>query len=354
MSLYKRKDSSVWWYKLTFRGRVLQKSTGTTDKVKAQEYHDKLKASLWEQERLGVKPRRSWESAAGRWLMETQHKASHADDIAKLKRLHPILGSLMLDEITRDVVDSVSKELLKPHVKKVGKNATRSVQPKLSTVNRYLALVRSILIRSRDHWEWIDRVPKITLFKEPEGRERYLTIEQVTVLLEELPEHQRDIVLFALLTGLRQANVLGLEWSHVNLDKSHAWVPAAQSKNRKAIAVPLTQDALTVLQRQIGKHPTRVFTYAGKPIANANTKAWKNALKRAGIEDFRWHDLRHTWASWHRMAGTSTPELQRLGAWKTQAMVERYAHLAPDQLEGAVSRLGEMVAGYNLSTLTHK
>jgi integrase len=84
---------------------------------------------------------------------------------------------------------------------------------------------------------------------------------------------------------------------------------------------------LAVLRRQVGRHPTRVFTFRGQEIANVNTKAWKAALKRAGIEDFRWHDLRHTFATWHRQAGTPTHELQRLGGWKTGAMVERYAQL---------------------------
>jgi Phage integrase family. len=85
-----------------------------------------------------------------------------------------------------------------------------------------------------------------------------------------------------------------------------------------------------------------VFTYFGKPIANANTRAWRNALKRAGINDFRWHDLRHTWATWHRQAGTPTHELQRLGGWKSSAMVERYAHLAPEQLASAAARLNSV------------
>jgi len=73
-------------------------------------------------------------------------------------------------------------------------------------------------------------------------------------------------------------------------------------------------------------------------------------LKRAGIEDFRWHDLRHTWASWHRMQGTPTHELQQLGGWKTGAMVERYAHLAPDHLANAAARLDSVVVGYDLAT----
>ena len=72
---------------------------------------------------------------------------------------------------------------------------------------------------------------------------------------------------------------------------------------------------------------------------HVNTKAWHKALDRAGIEDFRWHDLRHTFATWHREAGTPTNELQRLGGWKTQSMVERYAHVAPEGLQVAASRL---------------
>lgn len=338
MSLYKRKDSSVYWIKLHHCGKIIQKSTGTADKVKAQEYHDRLKASLWEQERLGVRPRYSWQQAAGRWIEETSHKATHKDDIAKLKWLHSILGELMLDEITLDVIAKVKAARLKV----AGK----------STANRFLALIRSILKRAVDEWDWLDKAPKVKLFKESEGRVRFITPKQVQALLHELPTHQQDMVLFALQTGLRQSNVLKLEWSQVNLEQEHMWVKAADSKNRKPIAVPLNREALAVLHRQLGKHPNRVFTYSGKPISNANTHAWRNALKRAGIEDFRWHDLRHTWASWHRMQGTPTHELQQLGGWKTGAMVERYAHLAPDHLAKAAARLDSVVIGYDPATGT--
>ena len=92
-------------------------------------------------------------------------------------------------------------------------------------------------------------------------------------------------------------------------------------------------------------------TYKGKPITNANTRAWREALIRAEIEDFRWHDLRHTWATWHRRAGTPTHELQRLGGWRTASMVERYAHLAPDHLAESAARLDGLVAGYDLATV---
>lgn len=254
----------------------------------------------------------------------------------KLKWLDAHLGRLRLDEITLDVIDTLKQARLKEGTK--------------TTANRYLALVRAILRRARDDWEWLDKVPKVKLYKEAEGRERALTPEEAKRLLDELPPHLRDMALFSLLTGLRQANVLGLEWSRVDLERGHAWISSSASKNRHPIAVPLNPDAIGVLLRQKDKHPQRVFTFKGKPIANANTRSWREALVRAGIEDFRWHDLRHTWATWHRRAGTPTHELQRLGGWRTASMVERYAHLAPDHLAGSAARLGGVVAGYDLAT----
>lgn len=101
--------------------------------------------------------------------------------------------------------------------------------------------------------------------------------------------------------------------------------------------------------KQMGKHPSRVFTFRGKPLNSADNKAWIHALKRAGITDFRWRDLRHTWATWQRQAGTPTHE--RLGGWLTGAMVERYAHLAPDRLASAASRIDSVLVGYDSATL---
>ena len=331
MSLYKREDSPNWWIKLTRRNRrPLQQSTGTADKAKAQELHDKLKASLWDQERLGIKPKPSWREAVVRWLDETAEKATHEEDRKKLLWLHPFLGDLNLDDVTLDVIDRIKAAKLKEASK--------------ATTNRYLALVRAILIRARDEWEWVDKVPKVKLFKETNSRERSLTVEQAKRLLGELPEHQREVVLFALATGLRQRNVLRLEWGQINLEQRHAWIHGWQSKNRRPISVPLNDAAVAVLERQKGKHSTRVFTYRGKPLNQANTKAWQAARRRAGIEDFRWHDLRHTWATWQRQSGTPTHELQRLGGWRTGAMVERYAHLAPDQLAQAAARLDSVLS----------
>lgn len=86
------------------------------------------------------------------------------------------------------------------------------------------------------------------------------------------------------MSGLRQASVLGLEWSWIDFSMKYLCIPAEKYKNNSPIPVQLTNSKLEILKKQMGKHPSRVFTYLSKPIATANTRAWKNALERAGIE----------------------------------------------------------------------
>jgi integrase len=89
----------------------------------------------------------------------------------------------------------------------------------------------------------------------------------------------------------------------------------------------------------MGNHATYVFSFRGKPIRQVSTKAWYQALERAGIEDFRWHDLRHTWASWHVQNGTPLHALQELGGWESPEMVRRYAHFSAEHLAPYADRL---------------
>lgn len=187
------------------------------------------------------------------------------------------------------------------------------------------------------------------MLRDKGGRIRSLSRDEFTRLLAELPPHLAEMARFSVATGLRQANVTRLQWRQISLERRHLWVGADQHKNGSAHAVPLNQAAMDVLERVRGNHKTYVFTYDGKPVVQVNTKAWHKALDRAGIEDFRWHDLRHTFATWHREAGTPTHELQRLGGWKTQSMVERYAHVAPEGLQLAAMRLDSLIPRY-LST----
>jgi integrase len=173
------------------------------------------------------------------------------------------------------------------------------------------------------------------MFKEPTRRIRWLTREQAGRLLDALPQYLKFPAQFSLATGLRQGNVLELEWSQVDLQRQVAWVHPDQAKARKAIPVPLNDEALEAIREQIGKHEKYIFVGAkGERIHGVGSKPWKQALKKSNITDFRWHDLRHTWASWHVQAGTPLHVLQELGGWESASMVRRYAHLAPDHLKG--------------------
>lgn len=320
MSLFKRKDSPFWWIKLTARdGRRLQQSTGTGDKAKAQELHDKLKASLWDQDRLGIKPKRTWNEAVVRYLDETSGKASQTTDKVHLRWLHQYLDGVDLNAIKRETLDSIMA-------------ARRKTGVKNSTVNRTMEVVRAVLRKAVNEWDWIDKAPVVRMLPEPNRRVRWLTREEADRLIAQLPKHSVPLVEFSLETGLRRSNVTGLMWSQVDLTRRCAWIHADQAKARKAIAVPLSAKAVIVLREQIGKHPTHVFSYQGKPIGQVNTTSWRAALKRAGIENFRWHDLRHTWASWHAQAGTPLHVLQELGGWECAEMVRKYAHLSSEHL----------------------
>lgn len=324
MGVYRRGD--VWWINFTTpSGRRVRESAGTSDKQRATELLDRLKVRAWEEERLGVKPDRSWKEAAVRWVRETDHKRSHDKDIAKLRYLDQFLGDKMLSQVNRDLIQQIGER--------------KAAHSSRSNANRYLALIRSVLRRARDDWEWLDRIPRVRLYPESRRRIRWIMHEQAQRLLDELPSHLRDMAQFSLCTGLRQRNVSYLRWDQVDRSRAVAWIHHDEAKAGKAIAVPLNADAMEVLQRRSGQHADYVFTYAGKPVERCSTKAWYAALERAGIEDFRWHDLRHTWASWHVQSGTSLQELMELGGWSTMEMVMRYAHLAADHLHQAACRI---------------
>ncbi|AXI83462.1 site-specific integrase [Xylella taiwanensis] len=280
-----------------------------------------------------------WEQAATRWLVEKSYKATAHEDAAKLRWLAPHLARTLLIDIDGDFILRVA--MLKAN------------QTTPATANRYLALIRSILRRACDIWRWIDRCPAIALFPEPSKRVRWLTPAQVRSLLAELPLHQRDIVVFALATGLRQANVLKLHWHQVDIVRKVLRIPADQAKGRQAIRIPLSVHAVGVLQRQYGQHGDWVFTYRGQPIRGVNTRAWRHALQRAGIGDFRWHDLRHTWASWHAQAGTPLYVLQELGGWQSESMVRRYAHLTPSHFSGYAEAMLDSMQGKTLLIGNH-
>ena len=324
MALYKR--NSTWWVSFTHKGQRIQRSTGSDDKVAAQEYHDKLKSELWGITRLENKPVYSWRDGVLRWLRENAAKRSLETDKVHFRWLDSHLSGYHLHEISNDVLEKLSL-----------KKEADGVTP--TTVNRVLEIVRALLVKAHKEWEWIDKVPVVRMRQIENSRIRWLTIDEANRLLRELPSHLRDMAAFTLATGLRASNVTGLEWQNVDMIRHNAWIHADQAKTNKSISVPLNHQAIDVLRSRLGSHPRFVFTYHDKAIGRCNTRAWTNALNRAGIENFRWHDLRHTWASWHVQNGTTLQELQQLGGWSSFEMVLRYAHLSGDHLRSAANRI---------------
>jgi integrase len=327
--LFKRKNSDNWYFKFTIKGRTIYRSTGTSDKGIAQEIAAKSHAEAFDQIRMGHKPRYLWQDAVIRWLEESQNRSIETEK-SHLRWLSRHLDGMYLDEINQETIELIIKAKLK--------------ETGTTRVNRTTGIISSIMNKACKKWGWIDSVPYIRKFKEDKKRIRFLTREEAARLIRELPDHTRPVAIFSLATGLRKRNVTHLEWSQVDMERRIAWVHADQSKNGKAIRVPLNDDAISVLSQQRGKHPSFVFTYNGEPIDEVNTRAFRAALKRAGIDNFRWHDLRHTWASWHVQAGTPLNALQELGGWSDHEMVLRYAHLAPEHLSEHANRLNGIVA----------
>jgi integrase len=285
-----------------------------------------LKGELWRIAKLGEKPRRTWNEAVVRWLKEQSHKATIETDKMHFRWLDSHLCGKPLEAITRNAIDRITDTKLKEGVSN-------------ATANRLLEIVRAVLRRCMNDWEWLDRVPRVRMLKEPTRRIRFLTRNEAQRLLAALPEHLADMAAFSLATGLRRANVTGLQWTQVDLARRIAWVHPDQAKARKAIAVPLNGEAVLLIRKWLGKHSTHVFSFKGKPLVQVSTKAWYAALKKVGIENFRWHDLRHTWASWHVQQGTPLHALQELGGWESAEMVRRYAHYAAEHLAPYADRL---------------
>ncbi len=244
-----------------------------------------------------------------------------------------------LDEINRDLIAVITAARQETYEIPRKKGPPRKIEPKPTTVNRTLEIIRAVLRKARDDWEWIGNCPNIPMLKEPAKRVRWITRDQAETLLSLVPDHQQPMMRFALETGLRRSNVTHLEWSQCDLDRRMAWIHPDQAKAEKAIGVPLSNEAVVILREQVGKHSRWVFPYQGKPVTQTATKAWRDAVKAAGIASgFRWHDLRHTWASWHAQDGTPLNVLQELGGWASAEMVQRYAHLSTEHLAKWVNR----------------
>ena len=227
-----------------------------------------------------------------------------------------------------------------------------------ATVNRYLAALGHLLTVAVREWHWLGSNPMVGVSKlrEAKARTRFLSEREGAGGAGELdrllaacrgsasPDLYPAVVM-ALCTGARRAEVLGLVWSDVDLGQRT--VTFHKTKNRTVRTIQLPEEAVALLRaRERRRDTARIFPGPKAPAKPVDLRsAWRTALKRAGVADFRWHDLRHTAASYLAMSGLPLHEIAAVLGHKSLSMTQRYAHLAPDHVARASRVLGARVMG---------
>jgi integrase len=340
MTLYRRKAKGNWWINIASAvpgAPRIRESTGTENKQLAEAYETKRKAEVWKEKQMGVKPDMLFCAMADMYLSDKAkaRKESTKGGYELLLDWWKIqLKGVMLREIDESLIARIIKK--------------KEVEVTGSTCNRYLSILRAVLRFAKRRYQLVERVPEFFKYDEPKARVRWLRPDEITRLLNALPEHLRDMAEFSLSTGLRQANVKFLRWDEVDLNNKVARISGLKMKNGGDFALPLNQAAINVLTRQIGKHHEAVFTYQGRPLRAISNQTWKTALEKAGIEDFRWHDMRHTWATMLVQSGVPDNALQVLGAWETPSMVRKYAHHSTESVR-AYANLVDVAMSQNMT-----
>lgn len=208
-----------------------------------------------------------------------------------------------------------------------------------ATVNRYRISISAAFSATVKDWHWLQSNPMHEVRKpdEPKGRIRFLSDDERAALLKACREskspHLYPIVVLALSTGMRQGEILGLTWEAVDLKSGH--VTLFDTKNGETRGVPVVGVALDLLTEHAKVR--RIDTPLVFPSTKGSTpinfrQGWLSAVEAAGIEDFRFHDLRHTAASHLAMSGATLAEIAEILGHKTLAMVKRYSHLFPRRL----------------------
>lgn len=309
----------IWYINIQHRGQRIRESTRTSDRQEAQEYHDRRKAELWRTVEFGDPAPREFREAIVSWLKE---KPRDLSDRYRLNALPAWLLRRRLSALTTQVLDE----------------AIAHMGP--SSYNRTANLLTAILNHAAGRG-WMVTVPKLPRRKVDDKRVRWLTAEEWDRLRAALPQPWERMARFSVSTGLRENNVLGLRWDQIDRSRRVAWIHSDEAKGRDAIGVPLNADAMAVLAEIDPEASPWVFPnpVTGRPYYKASGRTWYRATKEAGLEGVRWHDLRHTFAAWAVMNGVSLQELMDLGGWKSYSMVLRYAHLSPEHLATAASRI---------------
>lgn len=323
MPLYQRKGSPFWWYSFGIDGERFRGSTGETSKRKAAQVeadevhavqHNKVPKDRWSVKHcLGMY-----------WKEHARHSKSSSATLIKLDALERILGA------KTPVMNITNATLMNYRAKRRGEG----LQP--HSVNRDFAYLKAALGHAQQmHGQQIPPLAWRNLkAKEPPGRIRYLSRDEYDRLLDACEDDAlRLIVKFAVGTGLRKTNIVELDWNDVDLSSGLLSVMVKGGK-RHTIALPShIRAALSTLKHRNGL----VFD-----SWNLRRK-WERAVKAAELHDFRFHDLRHTCATWMRMAGVDIADICDALGHSSVTVTMRYAHIEPEEHISAFDRISERV-----------
>ncbi|MBI5810815.1 MAG: site-specific integrase [Deltaproteobacteria bacterium] len=344
MGLYRRKDSPLWWMSFRFTGGRVRESTGTDNRKLAERIHAKRTLEVAEGRHFSTPLKTAaaqvpFSELAERYESWAERQRSFKSKKCHIKSLAAAFGGLHLGAVTTHLCESYQSRLL-------------SEGKKAATANRRVACLKHMFTKA-DEWELADeaalrRVQRVKLLPEHNKRLRFLSREESAALIASCDAHLKPIVITALNTGMRKEEILSLEWGR-HVDLKHGFILLDVTKNGERREVPMNETvkaALKGLLRRIDS--PYVFTNnKGKRFKNVK-RSFTSACRRAGIKDFRIHDLRHTFASQLIMAGADLTTVKELLGHKSLSMTLRYAHLAPSHKLKAVEMLD---AGHVLVTL---
>lgn len=338
MGLYKR--GKVWWMSFSYQGKQIRRSTETTDKKLAQRILDKVKGEIAEGKWFEKQPGeyRTFKEMMDKYMAEhsARNKApkSHIRDRSLCAHLVGFFGDMTITEITPSLISEYKT-----------KRREKGASPR--TINYELTLMSHAFNLARKEWEWIKENPVSKVSKEKVNNqiERWLTLEEEKKLIKNSPQWLKEIIIFALNTGMRQSEILDLKWSQVDLARKT--ITILEQKNQKIDTLPINDNVANILnkRKKLRKSESKyVFTNNnGKKIDDGNLRrSFYSVIKKAGIGPFRFHDLRHTFATRLVQAGIDLYTLQKLGRWKNISMVMRYAHHYPESLRSGVKILDKL------------
>ena len=253
------------------------------------------------------------------------------------------LGTSLLSDVTPSAISE--------HRDKLARGRVGGRERSNATVNRYLASLGHALEVARREWEWTTENPvrRVSKLKEPRGRVRFLSEDERPRLLEAC-RSSRDrrlypLVLLALATGARRGELLRLKWQDIDLDRGIAVLH--ETKNDLRRSVPITgpaSNALGELGRVRSMRSDLIFASSDGSTVFPRW-AWQEALKSAKVEGFRFHDLRHSAASYLAMSGATLAEIAAVLGHRTLSMVKRYSHLTEQHTSDVVARMNEKYLG---------